>query len=395
MLLAMTGSGVDAPTNPFRFGGIALDEAFANREAELQDLEADVRNGQDVVIFAPRRYGKTSLVWKAMQKLVKARILVSYVNLMTTPTKEKLAEKLAVSIYENMASPMARAREQATAPFRSLRIAPTMTVNADDGSLQFSFGVGHQDEDVDATLERLLELPAELAAGRKRRVALIFDEFQEISEIDPALPKLLRTIFEQQPEVGRVYLGSKRHMMKRLFNDENEPFWRSAKQVELKPIDPAQFIPFIVRRFEETRKGLDVEVATEVLAHTGGHPYATQELCYSLWEQTPFDDVATSAHHDQALAAVLRSEHAHFSLRWENASAVQRLVLEALAQETGRPLTEAYRRRHELPGTSSVQAALEALTGRELVGKQADGSHRIAEPFLAEWIRSNVLGIVS
>ena len=31
---------------------------------------------------------------------------------MTTPTKEKLAEKLAASIYENVASPLERGRER-------------------------------------------------------------------------------------------------------------------------------------------------------------------------------------------------------------------------------------------------------------------------------------------
>ena len=50
-----------AGTNPFRYGALALDEAFTDREAEISELKADVRNGQDVVIFAPRRFGKTSL----------------------------------------------------------------------------------------------------------------------------------------------------------------------------------------------------------------------------------------------------------------------------------------------------------------------------------------------
>ena len=39
--------------NPFRFGGLAIDATFANRESELQELKADVLSGQDVVIFAP------------------------------------------------------------------------------------------------------------------------------------------------------------------------------------------------------------------------------------------------------------------------------------------------------------------------------------------------------
>jgi AAA+ ATPase superfamily predicted ATPase len=42
-----------------------LDEAFTDRARELGELERDIVNGQDVVILAPRRYGKSSLVWRA------------------------------------------------------------------------------------------------------------------------------------------------------------------------------------------------------------------------------------------------------------------------------------------------------------------------------------------
>ena len=55
-------------TNPFRFGALALDDAFTDREAEVAELLADILNGQDVVVFAPRRYGKSSLVWRVAQR---------------------------------------------------------------------------------------------------------------------------------------------------------------------------------------------------------------------------------------------------------------------------------------------------------------------------------------
>jgi len=379
---------VKTPTNPFRFGSLALDEAFANREAEVQELKFDVLNGQDVVIFAPRRYGKSSLVWRTMQQLIAEGVLVAYVNLMTTPTKEKLAEKLAAAIYENVATPLARAKEVALRPFRGLRITPKVSVNPEDGTYGFSFGVDHSQADVDATLERLLELPAELGAREETRVALILDEFQEIEPIDPGLPRLMRTVFEQQPEVARVYLGSKRHMMERLFSDENEPFWRSAKKVELDVIQPDRFRGFIFERFRTTNKAVSEEGVEALLKRTLGHPYATQELCYFLWDQTPFDGEAGQPELEAATTAVLRSEHAHFQVRWDDASAAQKLVLQALAEEPGRPLTSAYRSRHDLPSASTVQAALEALTERELAGRASPGSYFIAEPFFAEWLRA-------
>src|SRR6201988_5243197 len=91
------------PANPFRFGALARDEAFTDRDDEIAELLSDARNGPDVVIFPPRRFGKTSLVDRVAQRLVRDRVLVGQVNLMRTPTKEKLAEKLAETVHDHIA----------------------------------------------------------------------------------------------------------------------------------------------------------------------------------------------------------------------------------------------------------------------------------------------------
>jgi hypothetical protein len=378
-------------TNPFRYGALALDEAFTDREAEIAELEADVSNGQDVVIFAPRRYGKSSLVWRASQELARKRVLVAQVDLMTAPNPAIFAAKLARTIHDDVASPLLRAKERLRI-FGDLQVSPTITIDPQTGAPSFSFDVGQRREDIDATIERLLELPAQLAAGRKRQVLLVLDEFQEVVEIDPRLPKLMRAVFQRQPEVAHVYLGSKRHMMQRIFNDENEPFWRSAKQVELGVIEREPFAAYIRQQFERTDRYIAPEAIDAILDTTGGHPYATQELCYFAWQETALDEHAEPEHVATALTKVLRSEHAHFSLLWERASSVQRLLMTELAHEPGRPLTGDYRRRHNLPAPSTVQRAVEALERDELVARD-HGSVRIVEPFLAAWLVRDMRGI--
>jgi hypothetical protein len=380
-----------ASTNPFRYGALALDEAFTDRESEIAELEADVRNGQDVVIFAPRRYGKSSLVWRASQELARKKVLVAQVDLMTAPNPATFAEKLARTIHDDIASPLLRAKERLRV-FGDLKVTPSITVDPQTGAPSFSFDVSQRREDFDATIERLLELPGELAADRKRQVLLVLDEFQEVVEIDPRLPKLMRAVFQRQPEVAHVYLGSKRHMMRRIFNDENEPFWRSAKQVELGVIEREPFAAYIKRQFERTDRYIAAEAVAAILGSTGGHPYATQELCYFAWQETAADERAEVADVDAALTKVLRSEHAHFSLLWERASGVQRVVLTELARESGRPLTGDYRRRHNLPAPSTIQRALEALERDELIERDR-GSVRIVEPFLAAWLVRDMRGI--
>ncbi|HEY7934685.1 MAG TPA: hypothetical protein VID48_12760, partial [Solirubrobacteraceae bacterium] len=287
--------------------------------------------------------------------------------------------------HDDIASPLFRAKERLSI-FGGLRIAPVITVDPGDGSLSFSFDGARRAADLNATLERLLELPGVLAGERKRQVVLILDEFQEITDIDPALPKLMRSVFQEQPEVAHIYLGSKRHMMERLFNDENEPFWRSAKQLELDIIDAPLFGDYILGQFKRTRRKISTEALDAVLDITRGHPYATQELCYFLWALIPAAATAGSEDVARALDGVLDSEHAHFSLIWQGASAHQRQVLLALARESGHPFSGEYRRRHSLPAVSSVQRALIGLEKGELVDRRK-GLTWISEPFLGEWIR--------
>jgi uncharacterized protein len=375
------------PTNPFRFGPLALDDAFTDRQDEIDSLVADARNGQDVVVFAPRRYGKSSLVWRVAQELVKDDVLVAQVDLMRTPTKDQLAAKLAKTIHEELATRLWNAKERLKV-FAGLRLQPIITVNPNDGAVSFSFDARAAPDDIDATLEELFTTLGRIAAERERRVVLVLDEFQEVVDIDPGLIKLMRSVFQEQPEVAHIYLGSKRHMMRQIFNDENEPFWRSAKQTELGVIPPDLFAPYAHARFEKTGKRLEADACERALELTGGHPYATQELLYFLWEATSPGKSANVSTIDAALDATLRSEHSHFSLIWEGVSSAQKRVLQALAQESpGRPLSSDYQRRHALPATPTVQTALTALERGELVKRARRGEYQIAEPFLTEWVQ--------
>ncbi len=382
---------IDRVRNPFRFGGLARDEDFADRRKEVKTLTADAINGQDVVVFAPRRLGKSSLVSAVMAGLVRSDVLVADIDLWRIPTKEKLAEELAASIYSNLTSARDRAVERALAPFRGLRITPTITIDPESGAIGFSFTAEQGEPDLDATLERLLELPAELGADQGKPVVLVIDEFQEIGKIGRDLTKLMRSVFQQQSNVSHIYLGSRKHLMEAIFNDENEPFWRSAKQMELGPIPADEFAGFITRRFAETGKGIDRGLVGRILAVTDGHPYATQRLCYEVWQEAEAASAAGERELILAFDTVLESEDSHFTLIWESAASAQQLLLAALAREPGRPLTQSYRRRHRLPGASTVQRAISSLSDRELIARE-DGVHRISEPFLAEWINRNVAG---
>jgi len=54
-------------TNPFVYGEIVPRSAFVDREAELERLVGDLLSGQKIFLISPRRYGKSSLVRRALE----------------------------------------------------------------------------------------------------------------------------------------------------------------------------------------------------------------------------------------------------------------------------------------------------------------------------------------
>ena len=374
--------------NPFRFGDLALDDSFADREEEVEELASDMRNGQNVVVYAPRRYGKSSLALRASELALAGDVLVGYCDLMRTPTKERFAAALAKTIYEDMASPIGQVIERAANLFRGLRLKPTMEIDPDTGGLTFSFDASRRRRtgDIDETIEKLLGLPQEIAAERRRRAVLILDEFQEIVKLDKEFPNLMRAVFQTQPEVGHVYLGSKRHILDRIFNDKNEAFWRSAKRLEIGMIPRDRFAPFVLARFESTDKGIRPDALECLLAATGGHPYGTQQLAYTVWELVPSGHFADTDDVEAALTKVLRGEHNHFAKIWDDATEHQRLLLLALAVEPSGLYAADYQERHDLESNSHVQRAVTTLMKEEVVGRDEAGDYLIIEPFLGVWL---------
>jgi AAA+ ATPase superfamily predicted ATPase len=345
-----------------------------------------MRNGQNVVLYAPRRYGKTSLVWRAANEAIAQDISVAYCDLMKTPTKERFAAALAKTIFDDLASPTGAVFERAQALFRGLRIVPSLGLDPEDGSLTFSFSA-QQRRDIDDTIERLFEMPQRIAGERGRRMVLILDEFQEVVKLDSDYPNMMRSIFQTQPEVSHIYLGSRRHILDRIFEDRNQAFWRSAKRIEIGMIPVDTFRTFIKERFDATDKGITDEALDRLLEATYGHPYGTQELAYYTWQEVDAGAHAFVDHVETALQNVLRSENRHFSHIWEDATEHQRLLLIALADGPQSIYTVEFRERYGFPSNAHVQRAAKTLVAQELVGQSESKAYMIIEPFLVEWIK--------
>ena len=75
--------------NPFYYGGSVENEHFCNRVQEIKELKADISAGLNTLIYAPRRFGKTSFVLKTMRELKEQRATCKF-NQAAKPISSKL-----------------------------------------------------------------------------------------------------------------------------------------------------------------------------------------------------------------------------------------------------------------------------------------------------------------
>jgi len=377
--------------NPFRYGEIVSGSFFTDREQELSELVRDAVGGQNVVIISPRRYGKTSLVLQARERLTAEGAVVSYVDLLRVSTLSEFASELATALYNGVVAPVDRLKHQAGELFASLPVRPKLVVNP-NGTWGVELTVSEQHREAEDLLEKLLELPQAVARERPRRVVLILDEFQQIVEIDAHLPALLRSIFQTQADVAHVFLGSRQHLMQQVFTDRNQPLYRSARSLPLGVIPPVEFAAFIRERCRASHVAIDQASIDGVLATTGCHPHDTQELAHFAWELARASDGRiTTAVVDAALERVVAAEDAHYTTLWESLTLTQRRVLLAIARDPGKQVfAEPFRRTHRLGAASTVQTALERLLEREIVDGASTRGYTVPDVFLRAWLQHTV-----
>ena len=78
--------------NPFVYGKEVIGDNFCNRIQEINELVNDIKNGTNVIIFSPRRYGKTSLINHVLEIAGQKGILTFYVDLFPAVNKQKFIE---------------------------------------------------------------------------------------------------------------------------------------------------------------------------------------------------------------------------------------------------------------------------------------------------------------
>ncbi|MBA7521307.1 hypothetical protein ES705_13414 [subsurface metagenome] len=370
--------------NPFQYGGVVSGNAFCNREQEQEDLLRVIANCEKLFIYSERRLGKTSLIKQVMNKLSMKDYIAAYVDLWTTDCADSFITTVAKVFTESMGSTADMLLRTAKALFGSL--APGVTVD-DEGKPVVTFGV-RQLTEREPELEEVLDAPAKIADKEKKKVIVIFDEFQQILEYGTdIIERRLRSIIQHHKNVCYIFMGSRKHLIRGMFLDGSRPLYRSAGHYPLEPIKEEHWKPFIRERFKYTGKIITDETINKICHVTGGHPFYTQHLCHVLWERCEPGEAEKPDSIMSAIDILLQRESYAYTELWGSLKVNHRRLLKGLAREQPgvQPFSSEFIGNNTLKSPSNVQRASEVLLERDIIDRD-NGSFVIIDRFFRIWI---------
>lgn len=348
--------------NPFKYGTIVDADFFTDRVDEVKYISQFVNSANHLILISPRRFGKSSVVAKAVKQSGRKSITI---NLQQVTSVADFSAKLLREFFK--VHPMERMRHLIS----HFRIIPTVSTNPLTGSIDVGFQPG---VDGSVLLEDVMEL-IEKAHSEKDRIIIVLDEFQEILDLAPRLDKKMRAIMQEQKHINYILLGSQESMMTEIFERKKSPFYHFGEMMRLNKLPRDIFHDFLSDRLKNCFKTSSDELADNIQDYTNNHPYYSQQLASTMWNIGTIQPETEDVFH-AAIEQIVTTHGHDYERLWMNINRTSKWILQRLAKGGGLQTGE-------YP-TSTIYSALKRL--------QKDGyviysdRYEIEDPFFKEWI---------
>ena len=259
---------------------LAHDTAFCNRTFELEQLHRNIKQRRVTLVVSPRRYGKTSLILKAIKKSKHAYTHFDFLSCVDESDIEKVILRGISQLLLRLERGPKKALSLATEFFSELNIKLSMS------KIGMNLEVSHDQKKPAEKILDIIERIEKLAIRRNIQIVLFFDEFQRVFEISEshAIESVLRQVAQASKYLVFMFSGSNRHLLNKIFNDRNRPFYKMCERIILERISSEAYIPYIQSAAKKQwGKKLDISVVESVLNYTARHSYYVNLLCSRLW----------------------------------------------------------------------------------------------------------------
>ncbi|MFO7892198.1 MAG: AAA family ATPase [Longimicrobiales bacterium] len=364
-------------TQPFATQRVVHGAEFTDREGEVRRVLEAMEGRERLVLYGERRMGKSSVIARARERFEAEGGVVIGVDAWTLHGIDELNRGILRAIPGAWL-----VGERVQRLLHSLRSLVTLSVtDAGRPVLQLS-GSASADPDPAGALGRILRGIDELAADEARRVVVVIDEFQRLTEVDEGVGGVLRGVVQETGHVGYVFAGSIVGLVLDLLGPKG-PF-HAVDRLEVGPIDSDHMVEWMRHRFEANGVRAPGEVVRAIHERAGPVTEYVLRLAKVVYGRGVDRGEATMATVDRAFDEVVADYEGSFELIWDGLSRSKRQVVRAVAAGEQRLTSRDVLDRYDLASSSAATYAINQL---RYDGLLAPGKpFRVSDPFFAAWV---------
>lgn len=353
----------------FIFGKPAKGNLFTDREKETRRLVSNFKNGINTFIVSPRRWGKTSLVLRAMEEAHADKLKFVFVDVYKCKSSSEFCEKLASAIIAQTSTKIEEAVENA----KNLLNRITMNFGISPSPLNpFDITFGLRDKEFDE--EEILRLPELIAKKQGIDIVICIDEFQQIAKFNNTefFQKELRTIWQHQDKVTYCLFGSRKHMMEGLFDTEEKPFYKFADILYLDCIPQSYWTKYIQGKFESQGKTINEKLCEKICESVAFNSSYIQQLSWYLFLEC--DTVPDDNDFVLAMDELITQNAPVFEEMTNEMTGYQMNFLKAVANGISTGLSKAdIVSKYKLGSSANVAAIQKIMIAKDLVTETGQG----------------------
>lgn len=366
--------------NPFVYKGYDGPAYFCDREKETENLISALKNGCNITLLSPRKIGKTGLIKHVFNRISSTEkdAVCIYVDIFSTQNLHDFVQVLGAAIVDEALRREKSLMSKVLDAFKAWR--PVVTVDVLTGMPSLSLNIDSTSDEY--TLKSIFDY----LKSSKKKVYVAIDEFQQVAYYPEKGTEALLRSHVQFSNAGFIFSGSRQHLMAEMFNSPQRPFYQSTEFMNLQLIPEDAYYEFASRFFEAKKGSLSQEVFHDIYQRFDGYTWYIQLMMNRLYEG---NKRITELHQaTDAIIAVLATLTPQYEMLMTFLTSNQVNLLKAIAKEgkVEQPQSNEFVKRNDLPGPSSVKAALDVLVDKELVYTQPDG-YIIYDRLLNLWLQ--------
>ena len=364
--------------------GIAVANSFCNRIQEKAFLKKSIKAHEHLVLIAPRRYGKTSLI---VQVLDENNFSGARIDFFFVLTQAEVSKAIADGVSKIINTLLPKTKKACNKLVDSIiKLNPKLTINLLGQKLEIS-----TKQTAERSISELLLALDQFAAQTKKPCVVIFDEFQQIGELKErhSVEAAIRHAVERSQYVSYIFCGSKHHLLNEMFSNKSRPLYHLCDLMTIDRIATSDYYRFLNKMARSRwRKSLVDDVINEITYLTENHPYYVNALCRRLWHESKIPTIKDVRN---VWDNYVNQQGVWIADDLSKLTLNRRKVITALAYEpTNEPQGQAFSEKVGLT-PSGIQKCLVDLQKLDVIYLNKKGYYCVLDPAVAYFIRQHSL----